>query len=59
MNITELVNNYINGNKREVAEEIKNNYGWYSFATDLEKYDCLTVEQKYSMLISLIRISNR
>lgn len=59
MNITELVNSYINGNKREVAEEIKNNYGWYSFVTDLENIDYITVDEKYSMLISLIRISNR
>lgn len=59
MNIKELINSYINGNKREVAEEIKNKYGWYSFVTDLENIDYITVEQKYSMLTSLIRISNR
>ena len=57
MNYRELRENWINGNKRDVAYEVKHTFGWYDFATAVEDDDLLSDKKKLQFLAQIIRIA--
>ena len=57
MNYNDLKLSWINGNKKDVVYEIKHNYGFYDFATDIESDTELSSDDKVDILCSVMRLA--
>ena len=58
MSYQELIESWTNGNKTLVSKEVKNNFGFYDFATRIEDDTTLSSDDKVSILCSMLRILN-
>ena len=54
MNFEEIIETYENGNIKDAVYEIKHNFGWNEFATEIRDYELLSVENKLSILTRLL-----
>lgn len=56
MTITELIHNWMNGNRKHTYEVIDREWTWYDFATELEEHQGVATPFKVKMLCGLLRI---
>ena len=50
----ELIKMYKSGRLRDMVKEIKNNFGFYDFATEIEMDKGLTNKEKVKILVSIL-----
>ena len=57
MEYSEMMESWINGNKKDVVYEIKHNFGFYEFSSELENDGNFTAEEKVEIFASVLRIA--